>query len=116
MQRCSSFALAAVRVSPRRVTLAIPKSTILTKSVVPSCSSRKTLSGFMSRWMTLFVNRLQAARDLHGDVAGAQRLDGALAKLGGQGPAGQKLHLQKRAPIVKYAKVGDVDGVGVANL
>ena len=38
---------------PEAVSLAMPKSTTLTRSRCPFSSTRKTLSGLMSRWMIL---------------------------------------------------------------
>ena len=54
---------------------AMPKSTILTKSLVPSWSTRKMFSGLRSMDDALVVHGLQAGGDLQGDATGPQRVD-----------------------------------------
>ena len=97
--------------------LAMPKSTILTKSSMPSRFVRKMFSGLMSRWtMPLACVAESARQHCEHDVACALGVDrGRLAEDVAEVLAFEELHDEVARAARRLAEVEDVDDVLVAD-
>src|SRR6185503_3335490 len=95
---------------------AMPKSSTLTKSALPSRETRKTFSGLRSRWTTPAECAAASARQIWIAIWHARVLEAPLVGEDvGQIDAVQVLHHEVRTAILGGAEIGDVDDVGVAD-